>query len=140
MWKIRKGLILSAVLLSLWLSPLLSGSHAQAEAQYTISETDLTTLETSLNQLKIDSEKKDKLLIRQQTQLNEAQKQLEIVNEQLKKSKTLNEATENSLKIARESFNKYEKEAERKIRIKTRQRNMWIVISAVAVGAAISRR
>lgn len=136
----RKGLILSAVLLSLWLSPLLSGSHAQAEAQYTISETDLTTLETSLNQLKIDSEKKDKLLIRQQTQLNEAQKQLEIVNEQLKKSKTLNEATENSLKIARESFNKYEKEAERKVKIKTRQRNMWIIISAVAVGAAISRR
>lgn len=140
MWKIRKGLILLVVLLSLWLSPLLSGSHAQAEAQYTISETDLTTLETSLNQLKIDSEKKDKLLIQQQTQLNEAQKQLEIVNEQLKKSKTLNEATENSLKIARESFNEYEKEAERKVKIKTRQRNMWIVISAVAVGATISRR
>lgn len=140
MWKIRKGLILLVVLLSLWLSPLLSGSYAQAEAQYTISETDLTTLETSLNQLKIDSEKKDKLLIQQQTQLNEAQKQLEIVNEQLKKSKTLNEATENSLKIARESFNEYEKEAERKVKIKTRQRNMWIVISAVAVGATISRR
>lgn len=140
MWKIRKGLILSAVLLSLWLSPLLSGSHAQAEVQYTISETDLTTLETSLNQLKIDSEKKDKLLIQQQTQLTEAQKQLKIVNEQLKKSKVLNEQTENSLKIARESFNEYEREAERKIRIKTRQRNMWIIISAVAVGAAISRR
>lgn len=140
MWKIRKGFILSAVLLSLWLSPLLSGSSARAEVQYTISETDLTTLETSLNQLKTDSEKKDKLLIQQQTQLNEAQKQLKIVNEQLKKSKVLNEATENSLKIARESFNEYEKEAERKVKIKTRQRNMWIVISAVAVGAAISRR
>ena len=140
MWKIRKGLILSAVLLSLWLSPLLSGSHAQAEAQYTISETDLTTLDTSLNQLKIDSKKKDKLLIQQQTQLNEAQKQLKIVNEQLKKSKVLNEQTENSLKIARESFNEYEKEAERKVKIKTKQRNMWIIVSAVAVGAAISRR
>ena len=140
MWKIKKGLILSAVLLSLWLSPLLSGSHARAEAQYTISETDLTTLETSLNQLKIDSEKKDKLLIQQQTQLTEAQKQLKIVNEQLKKSKVLNEQTENSLKIARESFNKYEKEAERKVKIKTKQRNMWIIVSAVAVGAAISRR
>ena len=140
MWKIRKGLILLAVLLSAWLSPLLSGSHVQAEVQYTISETDLTTLETSLNQLKIDSEKKDKLLIQQQTQLTEAQKQLKIVNEQLKKSKVLNEQTENSLKIARESFNEYEKEAERKVKIKTKQRNMWIVISAVAVGAAISRR
>lgn len=140
MWKIRKGLILSAVLLSLWLSPLLSGSHAQAEVQYTISETDLTTLETSLNQLKIDSEKKDKLLIRQQTQLNEAQKQLKIVNEQLKKSKILNEVTENSLKKTRELFNEYEREAERKIKIKTRQRNLWMVVSVVAVGAAISRR
>lgn len=147
MWKIRKGLILSAVLLSLWLSPLLSGSHAQAEAQYTISETDLTTLETSLNQLKIDSEKKDKLLIRQRTQLNEAEmksakaeNELQIANEQLKKSKTLNEQTQNSLKIARESFNKYEREAERKVKIKTRQRNFWIVISVVAVGSAISRR
>ena len=124
----------------MWLSPLLSGSHAQAEVQYTISETDLTTLETSLNQLKIDSEKKDKLLIQQQTQLTEAQKQLKIVNEQLKKSKVLNEQTENSLKIARESFNEYEKEAERKVKIKTKQRNMWIIVSAVAVGAAISRR
>lgn len=140
MWKIRKWLILSAVLLSVWLSPLFCGSHAQAEAQYTISETDLTTLETSLNQLKIDSEKKDKLLIQQQTQLTEAQKQLKIVNEQLKKSKVLNEQTENSLKIARESFNEYEKEAERKVKIKTKQRNMWIIVSAVAVGAAISRR
>lgn len=128
-----------AVLLSVWLSPLFCGSSVRAEVQYTISETDLTTLETSLNQLKIDSEKKDKLLIQQQTQLNEAQKQLKIVNEQLKKSKTLNEATENSLKKTRELFNEYEKEAERKIRIKTRQRNLWIMTTVVAVGAAISR-
>ena len=139
MW-IRKKLILSEALLFFWLFPSLYGSHAQAEVQYTISETDLTTLETSLNQLKIDSEKKDKLLIQQQTQLTEAQKQLKIVNEQLKKSKVLNEQTENSLKIARESFNEYEKEAERKVKIKTKQRNMWIIVSAVAVGAAISRR
>lgn len=140
MWITRKGLILSAVLLSLWLSPLLSGSHAQAERVYMISETDLTTLETSLNQLKIDSEKKDKLLIRQRTQLNEAQKQLEIVNEQLKKSKTLNEQTQNSLERANQYLKEYEREAERKVKIKTRQRNMWIAISVVAVGAAISRR
>lgn len=140
MWKIKKGLILSAVLLSLWLSPLLSGSHAQAEAQYTISETDLTTLEQNLNQLKIDSEKKDKLLIQQQTQLNEAQKQLEIVNEQIKKSQALNEQTQNSLERANQYLKEYEKEAERKIRIKTRQRNLWIMTTVVAVGAAISRR
>ena len=147
MWKIRKGLILSAVLLSLWLSPLLSGSHAQAEAQYTISETDLTTLETNFQTQKVNSEKKDRLLIEQEKQLNEAEmksakaeNELQIANEQIKKLKKSNEVTENSLKKTRELFNEYEKEAERKIRIKTRQRNMWIAATVVAVGAAISRR
>ena len=147
MWKIRKGLILSAVLLSLWLSPLLSGSHAQAEAQYTISETELTQLEMNSQMQKVNSEKKDKLLIEQEKQLNEAEmksakaeNELQIANEQIKKLKKSNEVTENSLKKTRELFNEYEKEAERKVKIKTRQRNMWIVISAVAVGATISRR
>lgn len=147
MWKIRKGLILSAVLLSVWLSPLFCGSHAQAEAQYTISETDLTTLETNFQTQKVNSEKKDRLLIEQEKQLNEAEmksakaeNELQIANEQIKKLKKSNEVTENSLKKTRELFNEYEREAERKIRIKTRQRNMWIIISAVAVGAAISRR
>ena len=147
MWKIKKGLILSAVLLSLWLSPLLSGSHAQAEAQYTISETDLTTLETNFQMQKVNSEKKDRLLIEQEKQLNEAEmksakaeNELQIANEQIKKLKKSNEVTENSLKKTRELFNEYEKEAERKIRIKTRQRNLWIMTTVVAVGAAIARR
>lgn len=147
MWKIRKGLILSAVLLSLWLSPLLSGSHAQAEAQYTISETDLTTLEQNFQMQKVNSEKKDRLLIEQEKQLNEAEmksakaeNELQIANEQIKKLKKSNEVTENSLKKTRELFNEYEKEAERKIRIKTRQRNLWIMTTVVAVGAAIARR
>ncbi len=147
MWKIRKGLILSAVLLSLWLSPLLSGSHARAEVQYTISETDLTTLETNFQTQKVNSEKKDRLLIEQEKQLNEAEmksakaeNELQIANEQIKKLKKSNEVTENSLKKTRELFNEYEKEAERKIRIKTRQRNLWIMTTVVAVGAAISRR
>ena len=147
MWKIRKGFILSAVLLSLWLSPLLSGSHAQAEAQYTISETELTQLEQNFQMQKVNSEKKDKLLIEQEKQLNEAEmksakaeNELQIANEQIKKLKKSNEVTENSLKKTRELFNEYEREAERKVKIKTRQRNFWIVISVVAVRAAISRR
>lgn len=147
MWKIRKGLILSAVLLSLWLSPLLSGSHAQAEVQYTISETELTQLEQNFQMQKVNSEKKDRLLIEQEKQLNEAEmksakaeNELQIANEQIKKLKKSNEVTENSLKKTRELFNEYEKEAERKIRIKTRQRNLWIMTTVVAVGAAISRR
>ena len=146
MW-IRKKLILSEALLFFWLFPSLYGSHAQAEVQYTISETELTQLEMNSQMQKVNSEKKDKLLIEQEKQLNEAEmksakaeNELQIANEQIKKLKKSNEVTENSLKKTRELFNEYEREAERKIRIKTRQRNMWIIISAVAVGAAISRR
>ena len=147
MWIIKKGLILLAVLLSVWLSPLFCGLSVRAEVQYTISETDLTTLETNFQTQKVNSEKKDRLLIEQEKQLNEAEmksakaeNELQIANEQIKKLKKSNEVTENSLMKTRELFNEYEKEAERKIRIKTRQRNMWIAATVVAVGAAISRR
>ena len=147
MWIIKKGLILLAVLLSVWLSPLFCGSSVRAEVQYTISETDLTTLETNFQMQKVNSEKKDRLLIEQEKQLNEAEmksakaeNELQIANEQIKKLKKSNEVTENSLKKTRELFNEYEREAERKVKIKTRQRNFWIVISVVAVRAAISRR
>lgn len=147
MWTIKKGFILSAVLLLLWLSPLLSGSRVRAERVYMISEMELTQLEVNSQMQKVNSEKKDKLLIEQEKQLNEAEmksakaeNELQIANEQIKKLKKSNEVTENSLKKTRELFNEYEKEAERKIRIKTRQRNMWIAATVVAVGAAISRR
>lgn len=147
MWTIKKGLILSVVLLSLWLSPLLSGSSARAEVQYTISETELTQLEQNFQMQKVNSEKKDRLLIEQEKQLNEAEmksakaeNELQIANEQIKKLKKSNEVTENSLKKTRELFNEYEKEAENTIKNKTRQRNFWIFVSAVAVGKAFARR
>nr|DAM91011.1 MAG TPA: SECRETED 45 KDA PROTEIN CYCLE, PEPTIDOGLYCAN, CHAP, CELL [Caudoviricetes sp.] len=140
MWIIRKGLILSAVLLSLWLSPLLSGSRAQAEQVFMISEMELTQLEQNLTALEQHSKSKQILLDKQAKQLNEAQEQLKIANEQIKKSQALNEQTQNSLERANQYLKEYEKEAERKIRIKTRQRNLWIMTTVVAVGAAISRR
>ena len=140
MWKIRKGLILSAVLLSLWLSPLFCGSSVQAEVQYTISETELTQLEQNWTTLEQHSKDKKILLDKQAKQLNEAQEQLKIANEQIGKSQELNEQMQNSLEKANQYLKEYEKEAERKIRIKTRQRNLWIMTTVVAVGAAISRR
>lgn len=139
MWKIRKKLILLVALLSLWLLPLLSGSSVQAEAQYTIYETGLTQLEQNLITLQNHSEQKKILLDKQEKQLTEAQEQLKIANEQIRKSQILNEAMQNSLERANQYLKEYEREAERKIKIKTRQRNLWMVVSVVAVGAAISR-
>lgn len=126
----RRNLILFLFLPVLLLWPWFSGFSVRAEAQYTIYERELLQLEQNLTTLENHSREKQKLLDEQARQLDEARRQLEIVNEQLKKSKEWNEMTLNSLENANQSLSKYEREAARKIRIKTRQRNMWILISA----------
>nr|DAM12810.1 MAG TPA: PilA, PilC, PilN, PilO, PilM, pilus, ring, membrane channel [Caudoviricetes sp.] len=126
----RRNLILFLFLPVLLLWPWFSGFSVQAEAQYTIYESELLQLEQNLTTLENHSREKQRLLSEQAKQLDKAREQLKIVNEQLKKSKEWNEMTLNSLENANQSLALYEQEAARKIRIKTRQRNMWILISA----------
>lgn len=126
----RRNLILFLFLPVLLLWPWFSGFSVLAEAQYTIYKSELLQLEQNLTTLENHSREKQRLLSEQAKQLDEAREQLKIVNEQLKKSKEWNEMTLNSLENANQSLSKYEREAARKIRIKTRQRNMWILISA----------
>ena len=118
MWT-TKRLCICLLACSLWLA---AGSTSRAEMMYQISEGELNQLQNNLTELKADSGQK-------QNFLTEQQKQLQIVNEQLEKSRKLNEETQTSLAEARKSFSEYEKEAERKIETKTRQRNLWIAIS-----------
>lgn len=131
MWRIKNR---SCVLLLLpfFFFPALYGSSVQAEVMYQISEGELNQLQNNLTELKADSGQKQNLL-------TEQQKQLQIVNEQLEKSRALNEETQTSLAEARKSFSEYENEAKRKIRIKTRQRNLWISIAAICAAAAIAK-
>lgn len=110
----------------LWLA---AGTSSQAEEMYQISETELTQLEANLNQLEKNNETKQQLLTEQKTQLTEANQQLETVKKELIASKNLNEATQKSLLRANQSLKQFEDEAKRKIRVKTRQRNLWIAIS-----------
>lgn len=132
MWKIKNRSCVLLLLLALCFLPALCGSSVQAEAMYQISEGELNQLQSNLTELKADNENKQDLL-------TEQQKQLQIVNEQLEKSRALNEETQTSLAEARKSFSEYEKEAERKIRIKTRQRNMWIAISGLLATVVIAK-
>lgn len=125
----RRNLILFLFLPVLLLWPWFSGFSVRAEAQYTIYESELLQLEQNLTTLKQHSKEKQKLLDEQAKQLDEAQRQLEIVNEQLEKSKEWNEKTQNSLQSAEIYLKTYEKEVEHKIRVKTRQRNLWIAVS-----------
>ena len=125
---IKKKMSLCLFLLLLFLLPC--SLCVRAETQYTIYESELSRLEQNLTTLENHSREKQALLDKQAKQLEEAQKQLAIVNEQLQKSKEWNKMTLNSLENANQSLAQYEKEAAKKIKIKTRQRNLWILISA----------
>ena len=135
MWN-TKRLCICLLACSLWLA---AGSTSQAEEMYQISESELTTLEQDLNQLAKNNETKQQLLTEQQTQLTEANRQLEAVQKELTASKVLNEATQKSLERANQSLIELEDEAKRKIRIKTRQRDLWIAISGGLLYAWIKK-
>lgn len=116
--KNTKCIVFSAVLLCC----LSVGSASQAEEMYQISESELTQLETNLDELTKSNATKQDLL-------TEQQKQLETAQTELIASKSLNEATQKSLERANQSLTELEQEAKRKIRVKTRQRDLWIAIS-----------
>ncbi len=128
--KILKKYLLPLLLACfLWLA---AGSTSRAEGMYQISESELTRLEVNLNQLAKNNETKQQLL-------TEQMEQLETVQKELTASKSLNEATQKSLERANQSLTELEKEAKRKIKVKTRQRNLWIAISGGLLYAWIKK-
>ena len=129
MCRIIKRLLLFVLCFLLWLA---AGTTSQAETMYQISESELTRLEANSNQLAKNNETKQQLLTEQMEQLETAQKELTA-------SKRLNEATQRSLERANQSLQQLEDEAKRKIRVKTRQRNLWIAITGCTLYAYISK-
>lgn len=133
MWKSRRKWLFLPLACSLW---LLAGSTLQAETMYQISETELTQLETNLETLKAHNQGRQKVLTEQATLLNQQKETIKKQAEELRRlrkeiviSKTANEETQKSLLRANQSLKQFEDEAKRKIRVKTRQRNLWIAIS-----------
>lgn len=136
MWTTQRKWLFLPLALSLW---LLAGTSSQAEEMYQISESELTRLEANSNQLEKSNATKQQLLTEQKTQLTEAEKQLETAKKELTASKSLNDQTLKSLERVNQSLTELEKEAKRKIRVKTRQRNLWIGVSATLIYAYISQ-
>ena len=135
--KILKKYLLPLLLACfLWLA---AGSTSQAEEMYQISESELTTLETNLDELTKSNATKQQLLTEQKTQLTEANRQLKTVQKELTASKSLNAQTQKSLERANQSLTELKQEAKRKIRVKTRQRNLWIAISGGLLYAWIKK-
>ena len=122
MWRIKNRSCVLLLLLALCFLPALCGSSVQAEAMYQISESELTQLETNLDELEKSNASKQDLLTEQQKQLGTAEKELT-------ESKKTNYETQKLLESANQSLQQLEEEAKQKIEVKTRQRNLWIAIS-----------
>lgn len=118
MW-IAKRLCICLLACLLWLA---AGTSSRAEMMYQISETELTQLETDLNQLEASSASKQDLLTEQKARLETAEKELTA-------SKNQNAETRKLLESANQSLKELEDEAKKDIETKTRQRNLWIAIS-----------
>ena len=151
MWKIKKGPILSAVLLSLWLSPCSYISYAQAPAetvtmqrtQYEILKSTASNQQMRLDQLESNSTEASQELTELQNQLTECRKELMRTQEQLQSAEiSLKTAEENLLKL-QTSLDKLTKkidELTHDLKIAKRQRNLWSYIAgAVATGWLVDR-
>lgn len=143
MWITKRKQLSLLLACSLWLA---AGSGTQAEEMYQISETELTQLETNLQTLKAHSQERQKVLTEQATLLNQQKETIKKQAGELRRlqreiviSKTANEATQRSLERANQSLQQFEDEAKRKIRVKTRQRNLWIAISGGLLYAWIKK-
>lgn len=139
MWRLRKRrklLFVLALGCSLWLA---SGSGTRAEMMYTISESELTELENNLATLESHSQERQKVLTEQATLLDQQRGELKKLKEEISSSKAANEETKKSLENANAYLTKLEKEEKHKIRVKTRQRDLWIIIAGGALYACISK-
>lgn len=144
--KTKKDLSVPVLLSALLFCAFLPGLQVQAEMMYQISETELTQLETNLETLKVHNQERQKVLTEQATLLNQQKEtikkqasELSSLKKEIEISKAANEETQKSLARANESLKQFEDEAKRKIRVKTRQRNLWIAISGGLLYAWIKK-
>jgi septal ring factor EnvC (AmiA/AmiB activator) len=144
--KTKKDLSVPVLLSALLFCAFLPGLQVQAETMYQISETELTQLETNLETLKAHNQERQKVLTEQATLLNQQKETIKKQAEELRRlreeiviSKTANEETQKSLLRANQSLTELEQEAKRKIRVKPRQRNLWIAIAGGVLYAYVRK-
>ena len=160
MWKIKKGLILLAFLLSLLLSPCSYISYSaapQAVETVTMQRTQyerlksiasnqqmrLDQLEMKLNLLESNSTEASQELTELQNQLTECRKELMITQEQLQSAEiSLQTAEENLMKlqISLDRLTRKIDDLTHDLKLAKRQRNLWSYIAgAVATGWLVDK-
>lgn len=144
--KTKKDLSVPVLFSALLFCAFLPGLQVQAETMYQISETELTQLETNLETLKAHNQERQKVLTEQATLLNRQKEtikkqasELSSLKKKIEISKAANEETQKSLLRANRFLQQFEDEAKRKIRVKTRQRNLWIAIAGGVLYAYVRK-
>lgn len=124
-----------------------------ANQTYTISESELQTLETHLNELTTNNETLKTILTAQDGELTQAlnllmksQADLERLKAELQQAKSDAESARKSLATANAElkkaalyFKEYEMERDKTENKLRNQRNIWEVLCLVAVGVAVAR-
>lgn len=111
-----------------------------AEPTYTMTETELTELETIFSRLKTQQEEQKNLLTTQQSQIETLKIQLKTSETQINNSKTQLKTVQEKLNAANKSLAEYASEVKRERQRLERQRDTWAVAAAIALGYAIARR
>ena len=106
-------------------------------ADYTITEAELTRLETNLTQLEAinNQSQQESQMLREQ--LAEAKKQLTMLTQQLNELKAASEQQQQLLQTANQSLEQYAQEEKAKQRSLKRQRNIAYIIAAGLLYAAV---
>ena len=129
-------LSLLLLLLSCWLGAGLR--TASANGVYTITETELNTLDSNLQKLEQISVTQQQELGRLKTTLETSKQELAMLKNQLNISKEQLTQAQTSLSNANQLLQQYAEEEKRtRLRIK-RQRNMWIGFTITAIIVAIA--
>ena len=125
-----------SLLFSFWL--VLCGS-VSVGATYTVTDQQLTQLETVFSQLREQQRRQEEILNQQKNQIEMLGNQLAESQTAMENSKKQLQVSENSLAEANQSLQKSAEEAKRTQKRLERQRDIWATIAAITVGAAIAR-
>lgn len=117
--------ILSLVLCLLLLATL--GGTCGAQAMYQLTESQLTQLESNINQLELNNSEQEKQLQKVSELLVMSDKQTQILSEKLTLAEQSIMRAQSDLQIANESLEKLEKAEKSRIRALTFQRDILIV-------------
>jgi chromosome segregation ATPase len=153
LWKIKRVLFITLLFAASLFLCWVSVGSCSGNPTYTISESELETLQNHLNVLEQNNEtlkailsESDESLTAALDALMKSQQELTTLKIQLERAKNDALSAQESLKTANleleraaESFRQSEKERDRIENRLRNQRNIWEVLCLVAVGVAVAR-